>query len=135
MLLLYRAYRAQVCRSDLGRPKTRQPLKGSGHNRAYCPNGPIRLGVVCESAHQDQTVDPTGMAMGQGLSDSATHRVPHHRDLAKTQLVEHTGHVVGKVIDLESVSCHWRQPMASVVHHDHPVLLGQPGPDPVPLGK
>ena len=82
-----------------------------------------------------ETVDPVGMTAGKSLGDGATHRVPDYRYPADTESIEDSGHVVGEVFHLEAVPGQRGQPMAAVVDHDHPILLGETGPDPVPLGE
>ena len=73
------------------------------------------------------------MAVGECLGDGATHGVADDRHHPDSEAIEDSGHVVGNVVDLESVPGHRGQAVAPMVDHDHPVFLGQRRADPVPL--
>ena len=88
-----------------------------------------------EGGDEGQTIDPVGMTAGKCLGDGATHRIPHHRHPAHSESIEDPSHIVGEVLHLEAVPGERSEAVAAMVDHDHPILLGETGPDPIPLGE
>ncbi len=100
VLLLDCACREEVSGPHLGRAEAGQPLPCPGSESEGAPCRPCGRWMSGEGRDQHQFRDTIGMSVGQGLGYGATHRVAHGGHRAKSDVVEHSGDVVGYVFDV-----------------------------------
>ncbi len=125
----------QVGGADLGRARAGQALPGAGEDQTHHAGEAEGRGVMGEGGDQHQGADPAGMTMGEGLSDGPPHRIADHGHRPRIEDVEYPGQLVRHLAHLEPPPALGRQAMAAMVDEDHPVVLCQQAPDPIPLGQ
>ena len=77
----------------------------------------------------------TRVPLRESLGDEAAHRVANNVDLTHSDVVEHTGEVIGIVVDLEAEVGRRGETVAAVVDHDHSPVHRQLGSNLIPLGQ